>query len=215
MLLDYVFIGMAVILFATMFILGEILVKTRGILGAIGLLLMLLYFSYHVSGGALVWMVAIYIIGIALILIDGKLLNDGTLAIIGTLMMIVAIAVPSPSLTYGVAVTIGMMIGVAGALFLLKVFPKRNVWSKLALKDRLTSEAGYNSINLSYKELVGKEGMTMTDFRPIGTVRINETDYSAVSSGQWIKQQTTVNVVAVDGTKIVVKPQTEESIIQE
>lgn len=73
------------------------------------------------------------------------------------------------------------------------------------LKDRLTKEEGYTTINEEYLTLVGKKGVCVTDLRPVGTVRIDEKDYSCVSEGQWIHKGTIVEVADVDGTKILVK----------
>ena len=41
--------------------------------------------------------------------------------------------------------------------------------------------------------------------RPIGTVRIEEKDYSALTQGKWLVKDTKVIVQEVDGTKIQVK----------
>ena len=79
------------------------------------------------------------------------------------------------------------------------------MWQKITLFDKLTEEAGYSSINQEYKELVGKSGITLTDMRPIGTVRIEEKDYSALTQGKWLVKGTKVVVEQVDGTKIQVK----------
>ena len=37
------------------------------------------------------------------------------------------------------------------------------MWGKIALKDRLTTEAGYTSLNKEFEELIGREGVTKTD----------------------------------------------------
>ena len=79
------------------------------------------------------------------------------------------------------------------------------MWQKITLFDKLTEEAGYSSINQEYKELVGKIGITLTDMRPIGTVRIDDKDYSALTQGKWLVKNTKVVVEQVDGTKIQVK----------
>ncbi|NGP43546.1 nodulation protein NfeD [Bacillaceae bacterium SIJ1] len=184
--------------------LGEVLVRTKGFMGLLGLALMLFYFSYHVSGEALIWMATIYIIGVVMIIIDGKVLNDGTLGVLGVILMMVAVAVPAPTITYGASVIFGMASGTAASLLWLKVFPRRRMWEKIALKDRLTSEDGYNSINEGYHSLVGQEGVAVTDFRPTGTVRVQDKDYSAVSDGKWIKYGQKVKVLSVDGTRILI-----------
>jgi membrane-bound ClpP family serine protease len=79
------------------------------------------------------------------------------------------------------------------------------MWSKITLKDQLNSEMGYNSINMTYMMLVGSKGVALTDMRPVGNVKIDEREYSAVSKGKWITKGDPIEVESVDGTKILVK----------
>lgn len=181
------------------------LVKTRGIFGIIGLGLVSTYFVYHLSGENILWVIILYAIGLLLVFIDGKFINDGTIAIMGLLLMVAAVIIPAPTIIYGILAAFGLIIGAVLSPLLLKVFQSRDMWNKMALKDRLTSEEGYNSINSSYKELVGKKGVTTTQFRPVGTVEIEGKQYSAISDGSWLDSDVKVEVVKVDGTKIAVK----------
>ncbi|MFZ3578620.1 NfeD family protein [Virgibacillus sp. DJP39] len=56
-----------------------------------------------------------------------------------------------------------------------------------------------------YEGLLYKKGVAINNLRPVGTIRINNQDYSAVSNGQWIIKDTPVKVVQVDGTKVLVE----------
>lgn len=189
----------------TLFLIGEILVNMRGFFGLLGIGFMVVYFSAYLDPSMFAIMIVIYFVGLLLIIIDGKLINDGTLATLGTAAMVIAVAVAAPDFFTGLYAIIGVLVGGAGSFLFLKVFKKRNLWNKLALTDRLTNEAGYNSMNADYEKLVGLEGVTLNVLRPVGTVRINEQDYSAISDAQWIDKDTSVEVVEVDGTKILVK----------
>ncbi|QTM99843.1 nodulation protein NfeD [Sediminibacillus dalangtanensis] len=188
----------------TLFLFGELLVNRRGFFGIIGLGFITIYFLSFLAPGAFVLMMVIYLIGLLLIIIDGKFLNDGTLATIGAVCMILSIGLSSPNWTAGLYGIIGVVIGGFCSLLFLKVFKRREMWSKLALVDQLTSEKGYNSMNETYASLVGREAITVTDMRPVGTIRVDGEDYSAVTNGQWIPRETAVRVVQVDGTKILV-----------
>ncbi|WP_026569934.1 MULTISPECIES: NfeD family protein [Sediminibacillus] len=188
----------------TLFLFGELLVNTRGFFGIIGLGFITIYFLSFLAPGAFVLMMVIYLVGLLLIIIDGKFLNDGTLATIGAVCMILSIGLSSPNWTAGLYGVIGVIIGGFCSLLFLKVFKRREMWSKLALVDQLTSEKGYNSMNETYASLVGKMAITVTDMRPVGTIRVDGEDYSAVTNGQWIARDTEVRVVQVDGTKILV-----------
>jgi len=200
-------IGFIITGFATLFLIGEILVNMRGVFALLGIGFITVYFSVFLATDSLLLMLIVYFIGLLLIIVDGKLVNDGTLATIGLASMIISVALPAPNLTAGVYGVLGVIIGGAASLSFLKVFKRRKMWGKMTLKESLTSEAGYNSLSEEYGSLLGKNGMTLTDFRPVGTVQIKNKTYSAVTNGQWISKNSAVKVIAVDGTKILVEKQ--------
>lgn len=206
-LLNIASVGFFVVFLGTLFLFGELLVKVKGLFALIGIGIMAMYFSFHITPGSGIglWVALLYIIGILLIVIDGKIITDGSIALLGVFMMILGIAIPTPSIIYGFLVGMALLLGGGASALFLKVFPSRNVWAKMTLKDRLTGDAGYNSINESYKDLVGKQGKTKTPFRPIGTIIIDGNYYSATSDSLWLNAGTTIEVVSVDGTRIFVK----------
>ncbi|MFV8826657.1 NfeD family protein [Alkalihalobacterium sp. APHAB7] len=197
--------GFLVVFLGTLFLFGELLVKVKGVFGVLGIAIMAVYFSHHIAGDTGIWVVLLYITGLVLIIVDGKAISDGTIAFLGVILMIVALAIPAPNFLYGALVAMGLVLGATTALLFLKVFPSRNLWSKMTLRDRLTGELGYNSINDTYKELIGKRGRAITPFRPIGTMEVDGKQYSATSENNWLTQDTVIEVVSVDGTRIVVK----------
>ncbi|KHF41845.1 NfeD family protein [Halalkalibacter okhensis] len=204
--LDSPSIGFVVVFLGTLFLIGELLVRVKGLFAILGIAIMAMYFSYHITGDVGLWVVILYIVGLALIVIDGKVITDGTVALLGVVLMIIGLAVPAPTFIYGVLVSMGFIIGGFSSALFLKVFPSRNLWAKMTLKDKLTNELGYNSINEQYHQLVGKRGRTISSFRPTGTVEIEGEQYSATSGGSWIEASQDIIVVSVDGTRILIKP---------
>lgn len=199
-------IGLFFVGLGTFFLLGEVLVNMRGIFALLGIGFITLYFyTFLFNPSSIALMIVIYFVGLLLIIIDGKLVNDGTLATIGLASMILAVALAAPNIFAGLYAVLGVILGVAFSFILLKFFKRRNMWQKIALKDRLTTEAGYSSLSKEYEALLGKEGLTVTDLRPVGTVRIDNNDYSAISNAEWINKGTRVIIVQVDGTRILVK----------
>ncbi|WP_095742882.1 NfeD family protein [Sediminibacillus massiliensis] len=188
----------------TLFLLGEVLVNMKGFFGLLGFGFITVYFLSFLEPGTFILMMVIYLIGLLLIIIDGKLLNDGTLAVIGAVCMVLSVGLSSPNWTAGLYAVIGVVIGGACSLMFLKVFKRRDMWTKLALVDQLTEDKGYSTMNVSYSELVGKQAVTMTDMRPVGTIKVDGAEYSAVSNGQWIPKDSVVKITQVDGTKILV-----------
>ncbi|PAV29051.1 hypothetical protein CIL05_13810 [Virgibacillus profundi] len=198
-------IGFVITGFATLFLIGEVLINARGIFGLLGIGFITVYFGVYVGTGSFLLMLIIYFVGLLLIIIDGKIINDGTLATLGTAAMLTSVALAAPNLTAGMYAVIGVLLGGAASFFFLKVFKKRDMWSKITLKDQLTTEAGYSSMNQGYEKLINQEAVTLNDLRPVGTIRIDNKDYSAISNGQWIAKNSAVRIVQVDGTKILVE----------
>ncbi|ASK63177.1 hypothetical protein CFK37_13965 [Virgibacillus phasianinus] len=200
-----VWIGFVITFLGTLFILGEVWVNMRGVFGLLGIGFITVYFSVYLATGSFIIMLIIYFVGLLLIILDGKVVNDGTLATLGLGCMLASVAISAPSLEAGLYAVIGVLVGGFSSLLFLKVFKHRDLWTKVTLKDRLTKEAGYNSLNKEYGELLFQKGIALNNLRPVGTIRINNKDYSAVSNGQWIVKDTPVEVVEVDGTKILVE----------
>lgn len=197
--------GFFIVGFGTFFLLGEMLVNMRGLFAVLGLFTITSYFYFYtIDSVAFVTMLVIYFIGLLFIFIDGKMLNDGTLGVLGLVGMIFSVAITAPNLFAGLYAVLGIIIGASCSFLLLKLFKRRNMWSKMMLKDRLTKEQGYTTLNEEYEQLVGKKAITMTDMRPAGTIEVDGKQYSAVTNGMWIEKGTEVTVIEVDGTKILV-----------
>lgn len=193
--------------FGTMALLSEVLTNLRGISAIIGLFVITVYFYFYVPNtSTFILIFIVYFIGLLLIVIDGKLIGDGTLGIFGVLTIFISVAVAAPNFIASLYAIIGVIVGVGLAFLSLKLFPRRNMWEKLTLRDRLTKEKGYSTLSEEYAKLKNQKGVTVTDLRPSGTVRIKGKDYSVVSTGVWIEKGTKVVVTEVDGTKIVVQP---------
>ncbi|KGX87607.1 hypothetical protein N781_13015 [Pontibacillus halophilus JSM 076056 = DSM 19796] len=203
--MEPVWLSFIVLGLGTMFLIGEMLVNTRGIFGVLGFGLVTLHFISYLSPYMVGISIVLYFVGLLCIFIDGKFLNDGTLTTLGLVSMLITVGMSSPSWQAGLYGISGVMVGAASSLLLLKAFPKRKMWDRITLLDRMTSESGYSTVNESYHELIGQIGETKTPLRPVGTMRLNDQDYSVVSNGEWLNKGEQVKVVDVDGTKILVK----------
>lgn len=196
----------SIIFFGSLFLIGEILVNMRGVFGLLGISLITIYFYvYLVEPSTFILMIIVYFLGLLLIVVDGKAINDGTLAIIGLACMLLTVALAAPSITSAFYAIAALLSGTACSFVLLKMFKRREMWNKIKLTDRLTKDKGYSSLNMKYEELVGKKGITITTLRPVGTIQVGNDKYSAVSNGQWIDKGSEIKIVEVDGTKILVE----------
>ena len=87
----------------------------------------------------------------------------------------------------------------------MKFFGKRlHLFNRLVLKDATTTEEGYVS-NTNRVELIGKQGTSITPLRPSGTVVIDNERLDVVTEGGYADAGKTVEVVKVEGSRIVVR----------
>ncbi|MFT8871025.1 MAG: NfeD family protein [Sporolactobacillus sp.] len=202
--------GFIVILIAACLLFAELHVKAKGVAGLIGSGLFILYFMYFLTDTASPWIVALLAGGLLLIIIDGKLLATGVIAILGFALMVAGCALPAPSMLYGMLVAIAFVIGTCASLLFRRFLPPRDYLQKLTLHTQLSGERGFNSLSDEMRGLTGATGITLTPFHPVGTVKIDGRQYSAVTNGIFLKKNITVRVVTVDGTRIVVEAITAE-----
>ncbi|MFT8362118.1 MAG: NfeD family protein [Sporolactobacillus sp.] len=202
--LSYPASGFIIIFLAACLFFAELHVKAKGISGLMGCGLFIFYFSYFLTDQASPWIVALLVGGLLLIIIDGKIFTTGVIGILGFILMVLGCALPAPTMLYGMLVGIAFIIGTFSSLVFRRFLPKRDYLEKLTLHEQQTSEKGYNTMNANYKQLIGKTGVALTPFHPVGTVKIDGRNYSAVTDGQFLEKDASVRVVSVDGTRIVI-----------
>ena len=67
------------------------------------------------------------------------------------------------------------------------------------------TEAGYTSAQANLKDLVGQEGVALTQLRPAGMARFGDRKVDVVTEGDLIDRDSRVRVVAVQGNRVVVR----------
>lgn len=94
-------------------------------------------------------------------------------------------------------VLIGLVIGV---FVWLKYFPE----SRIARK--YISQSSVGELGVERADLLNGTGTALTQLRPSGTAAINGLRVDVVTEGGLIERGTNVKVVAVEGSRIVVRP---------
>jgi len=90
-------------------------------------------------------------------------------------------------------------------VFTLRNKKTRKVWGKLVLSHKLDTEEGYVSHDTSLTAYVGKRGKALTILRPSGTADIEGRRLDVVTSGEFIEAGRGVEVILVEGTRVVVR----------
>ncbi len=171
----------------------------------------LFFFGHTVAGFAGYESVLLFIIGLALLVAE-LFVPGGIVGIIGGALMIISLLFAGESVVHmAYSILIAVFIAIIGMVILMKFFGKNlHVFNKLILRDATTTEEGYVS-NVNRIDLLGKVGETITPLRPAGTIIIGNERIDAVSEGSYIDKNRKVEVVQVEGSRIVVR-ETKEGV---
>ena len=88
--------------------------------------------------------------------------------------------------------------------FLFKYLPKSKIFNTFVLKDQIASGSGY-TIRKEVRELLGKEGVALSDLRPAGIGLFDDDRIDVITRGDYIEKGKRIKVIAEEGSKVVVK----------
>jgi membrane-bound serine protease (ClpP class) len=100
----------------------------------------------------------------------------------------------------GNLILLGVLVGlVVGFALWLKYFPDSRA-AKIFVSRRVVGELGAEK-----PELLNQTGTAFTQLRPAGTAVINGRRIDVVTEGQLVERGTPVQVIAVEGVRVVVR----------
>ncbi|QYR24211.1 nodulation protein NfeD [Paenibacillus sp. sptzw28] len=191
----------------------ELVVPGFGAPGIIGIAAFGLYFFGHVIAGfAGMEEVILFVLGIVLLIIELFVPSFGILGILGSASLIagVVLAAPDPK---SALVSLAVALVAAGTIvfFVAKRFQHRGIWNRFILRDSLTTAEGYVS-TADKASYLGQKGRSITPLRPAGTARIGTERVDVVTSGEFIGADVAVEVIKVEGTRVVVQQWNETTL---
>jgi membrane-bound serine protease (ClpP class) len=177
-----------------------------GIAGTVGVSALLLFFFGHMIAGFAGWeSLLLFVVGIILVAIEFFMPGFGIFGILGAASVIGSLALASVDIISGLkSIGIAALVTVAALLILGRSLNKRGFWSKLVLQEGVSTDEG-KAYSQKKSELLGKTGVTLTQLRPAGMVKIGDRRYDVVSRGEFIENNRAVKVSDVEGTRIVVR----------
>ena len=165
----------------------------------------LFFFGHSIAGFAGYETIIMFIIGLVMLLLE-FFVPGGIVGIIGGVLIIVSLLFAGASVTHmAYSIIIAMFIAMIGMVILMKFFGKKlHVFNKLVLRDATTTEEGYVS-NTNRIDLIGRIGEAVTPLRPAGVIVVDHERNDAVSEGSYIDKGKQVEVIKVEGSRIVVR----------
>lgn len=98
-----------------------------------------------------------------------------------------------------------MAASLAISLLLIWFVVKSKTWHRLILDIKQEKVQGFHSSSDSLAPLIGKKGTTYTKLRPAGVALIDDQKVDVVTEGGFIDQDQPVEVVQVEGNRVVVR----------
>ncbi len=184
----------------------EIATAGFGLAGAVSLVSFGIYFSSHVIGGLAGYeVILLFVLGVALMMVEAFIPGFGIFGIGGLLVTLVSIVLAAASTEAGLKMLLAALL-LAGIFlfFMLRFLARRGFLRKFILEDTEKKESGYVA-PLDYRHLVGKRGKTVTPLRPAGTAIIEDKRIDVVSEGDFIERDAEITVVEVGSTRVVVR----------
>ncbi len=194
----------------------EIKTPGWGVPGTASLIALALFFGAgYILELASIMDILIFVVGVALIIVEIFVIPGfGIFGIAGIVLMIAGLfmglvsdfpLVETDLLSMAVIQLAGSFIlsGIA-IFFLAKTLPKTAIWNKLILSKGIKAKSGYTS-SKEFDHLVGLNGEALTDLRPSGTAIFEGKRFDVVTQGDYIVKDSKVEVIEVEGSKIVVK----------
>jgi membrane-bound serine protease (ClpP class) len=102
-------------------------------------------------------------------------------------------------------VVLSLLLALAAALAMLRVFPHLSFGRRLVLETEMAAEARYASAPERDRRWLGQRGTAASLLRPAGLAHIDDERVDVVSDGEFIDAGEPIEVIRVDGNRIVVR----------
>jgi membrane-bound serine protease (ClpP class) len=187
-----------------------------GLPGIVGLSAMALFLGGH-------WLVAlagweqVLLIGLGLLLIGAEVFLIPGFGVAGLLGILALLAGFGSSLvgagaTWGAIATavaragLSLALAIIAGLIVVRFLPRLPIGRRLILDTGLAAKAGYQSEPERDRRWLGHQGITVSALRPSGIAQLDGERVDVVSDGMFLEPGTPIEVIRVDGNRIVVRP---------
>ncbi|MCA9498698.1 MAG: nodulation protein NfeD [Nitrospirales bacterium] len=199
----------------------EMRVPGFGVLGTLGLVSLALFFWGH-GLVQLAGLEEFLLVGFGLILVGLEIFAIpgfgiagilGIMALMGGLgLSLIGNGATWDSMLFALGqVALSILVAIIAALILLRYFPRLPFGKRLILETNLQAQEGYESSPTEDHRWLGKQGLAISDLRPAGIARFDGERVDVVSDGTFIDAGQPLEVVRIDGNRIVVQLATSPS----
>ena len=204
-------------------VIGGIVVEVKtpgfGLGGFVAIVAVFLFFWANWYANLAHWLeIVLFLVGVGLVIAEIVVPGFGILGISGIICIVVSIFLAMFRLPpagfefdYGrIAVPVrnlawALVGGVVGTFLAAQAIRHSRIWQRVSLGAEMEAEKGFTG-TADLSAHIGREGIVLTDLRPVGTVRIDDRRFDAMTEGDFISRGKTVKVIRVDTAQLVVEP---------
>lgn len=176
----------------------------------------ILYFApLYIEGLAAYWEMALFVVGIILVVIELFVTPGfGLIGILGIITIIASLTfamldnvnfdfspITIPDLSHSLlTVFIGLILSFVAIMWLSSKIGSKGIFARMALKTTQYNQDGYVGVDTSIDTLVGMTAIAVTDLRPSGKIIVGNKTYDAIALyGAYISKDSRVKIVKTDG----------------
>ena len=208
----------SILLAVAMFgLIAEVRTPGWGLGGTLALVALGIFFGSHLVVKLAEWQeLAIFAVGLGLLLVEVIVIPGfGIAGLAGVGLMLGSLVVTQLgdfqlwNVDEIAAVIVRLSASMVGAfvlsLVMLRSLPRMASFNRLVLETETRASEGYVSSSREEDELLGKEGVTVSELRPAGIALIDGRRTDVVTDGEFVAVDQAVEVVEVSGNRVVVR----------
>lgn len=151
--------------------------------------------------------IILFIAGFILIGVEMVVPGFGVPGISGIVCLVAGVFLTADTVVEGAFITV-IVLALLGAMMAVIVWmlSRGKIHSPIILEEEQKKDEGYiSSVDLNY--LLGKKGVAETDLRPTGIGNFEGVHFDVLSEGMYISKGTDLEIIKVNGSKLIVKQQ--------
>jgi membrane-bound serine protease (ClpP class) len=147
----------------------------------------------------------LYVMGLVLLLVEALVPGFGIAGISGVILVFASIVMISSSFFEAILLLVGTIaVAIILIVALYRLGYGKRIIKSIILNTEQKNEEGYVSTK-GYEKYLGMRGTVATPLRSAGTVIIDGNKVDAVSEAEFIDKDIEVEVIKIEGGRIVVK----------
>ncbi len=200
-------------------LIAEVRTPGWGLGGSMALIALALFFGSHLVVHLAEWdELLLFVVGLVLLVVEIAIIPGfGFVGVAGVLCMVASLLLTRlPSYDFWgideISAVVGqlalsMIIGIVGSAIVLRSLPRFALFNRLILASDTPASEGYVSAPTEHDaDMMGAEGVTLTELRPVGIGLFDGRRVDIIAEGDFIQNRTAVKVIEARGSRIVVRP---------